>query len=386
MANPLLTRQKQVLAKVETTHGTPVSLANTDGGCRISTAAAIEPQQPTYPRDIARFTLSPLGDLPGEKAGGITLRTELNTPDDITATALEFKTFLRGCSMTVTAAHRIAIGAVSNGPYVAGETVTDATGYQGIVGHPCADGDGALYYGLVTTALSTAETLTGGTSGATATSSSGGVSAGYYAKPISDNQEALTLELQQDGYAWSITGAMGTFEVVCEASRAGYLDFNFTGAKSTYGYKAMTTGITYQTEQPPILQGAALTINEVTPVVHSARLVLGNNVVLRPDGNATSTGYLASYIPGREPKINLTVEMQSAATLDVFGLLSSGSKVPISWRVGTATGKIIWISAYLCQLINISVGDSDGLATVDLEFKCTGGVNGSEDELGLLFI
>lgn len=384
--DPFVLRQKQVLAKVETTAGTAETLTASNGGIRVQTAAAIELDQPVQPRDIARSTLTNLGALPGEKAGTITLRTEANTPDSITATAMETTQYFQACGMTVLDLYAISIGTVSGGPYTRGETVTDASGYQGLVTIAAADGDDFLYYEQVTTTLSASEVLTGASSGATATSGpTGAATAGYRVKPISNSQKTVTIALQEDGYEWKLAGAMGNLVGTFEASRAGYFEFAMTGPKESYGDVAMTTGISYQTEQPPILQGAELTINSQTVVFKSCTLDMGNTVVNRIDGNAGTTGYIAAYISQREPKLTVSYEHIEASTLDTYGQLASGTKIPVKFHVGTAVGKKIWVFADLAQVTGISIGEQDGIRTVDVEYTLTGAAAKSEDELEMVF-
>jgi len=386
MADPLLVRQKQVLRKRETAKGTAQALTSAEGGIRISADSGFEANEPSNPRDIARSTLTSLGNLPGEKSGTITVRTEINTPDSITPTAIEMQQEFQGCGCTVLDTKTNDIGAVAGGPYTRGETITDISGNTGRLLVPCENGDSNIYYAAISGSLQTTEVLTGSASGATATSSSGAYDAGHYVKPISDDQDTLTYELQEDGYAWSIKGTMGTFTATMEASRAGILEFTMNGVKATYGDKALTTGITYQTEQPPILQGAELLINSQTVVFQSATLDMGNNVVPRIDGNETSTGIKHFYISAREPTLTVTFEHIAASTLDTFGLLAAGTKVPIAFHIGTAAGKTIWIFADLGQVTGISAGDSDGIRTLDVTFTLTGAANSENDEIEMVFI
>jgi len=383
MADPLLIRQKQVLRKEESTKGTAEALVAADGGIRILVDSGFEVNEPTNPRDVARSTLTQLGYLSGEKSGTITVRSEMNTNDSITSTDLEYEEEFRGCGCTVLEVKTNTIG-TQTGNFVRGETVQDASANQGVVIAPADAGDANIYY-RGSASLQDAEGITGLTSGAIASTTSAAYVGGQYVKPQSEDPDTLTYELQEDGYAWTIKGAMGNFTATMEASRAGIFEFVMNGVKSSYGDKAFTSGITYQTEQPPILQGAELTINSVGVCFQSATLDMGNNVVPRVCGNETN-GILHYYISSRDAKLTISFEHLAAATLDTFGLLSAGTKVPIAFRVGTTATKTIWVFADLAQVTSISAGDADGIRTLDVEFTLTGAANSEDDELEIVFV
>lgn len=386
MANPLLVRKKQLLRKIESVAGTAETLAASDGGVRINVAGALEPDEPVQDRDIARSSLTRLGKLPGEKAGAINYQVEFNTPDSITANPIEMKTDFRACGYTINDAKGISIGSVS-GAYTRGETLTDASGNTGRCLIAESTGNTTLFYATISALpLQSAELITGSDSGATATSSSASANAGYYVKPVSNNQETATIRLEEDGYQWTVKGAMGNFTGTFEASRAALLDFSLQGPKHSYGDQSLTTGISYQTEQPPIMQGSGLTINGVPVVYHSITVDAGNTVVNRIDGNASDNGFIAAFISGRDPKVTISFEHVVAATLDTFGLLAAGTKVPIAFHVGSAATKKIWVFGDLSQVTNISLGDKDGLRTIDVEFSLTGAAASADDELEMVFV
>jgi len=386
--DPKLIRKAQVLGKVETTAGTAEALTAADGKCRILEGGGFEPDLPVEARGIARSSLTNLGSLPGMKAGTVNFRTEVNTPDSITGSDLEFKQFLQGSSLTVVNANGVDTdGVVAGGPFVRGETVTGGTSSAtGRLLKAFANGDDIMYVEPISGTFSSGETLTGGTSGATVDTDAVAVHSGYVVKPVSVNQDTLTVEYQEDGYAWSVKGAMSNIVGTFEASRPGYFDFNFTGPKSTFGDKALTTGITRDSEEPPIMQCSEMTIDSTTLVFHSATFDMGNNVVHRIDANACDTGIIAYWISSREPKLTVSFEHVPASVFDTFAKLDSASKVPVYFRVGTTAGKTFMFFADLAQVVNIAPGDADGIRTLDVEMMLTGAAGSSDDEFEMVFI
>ena len=385
MATPLLTRQIQVLAETETVSGTAETLVAADLVGRISEATVSNPTQPMTPREVARSSLTPLAALPAEKSIEFSIRAEINTPDLIT-TGLEYIDLFKSCGSSLSICKRQAIGSVTSGPYQMGETITDATGYQGICIAPVADGDGYMYYDLVTVELSQSEVYTGSTSGATATATADAEEAwGYTCTPISDSQETVTIRRENDGWQETGKGGMGTFTITAEASKPGYIEFTMSAVKHSYGDQAMTSGVEYDTEAPPILQDAELMIGTASVVFNSVSFDAGNNVVPRPDGNAAN-GLITYYISGRESKMTINMEQTLAADLDVYSIWENGTTREVKFRIGDTSGKMIYINGRYAQINNITKADTDGRATVDVEFMLVGSANGANDEWRISFI
>jgi hypothetical protein len=375
-------RQQQVLASVEGVAGTMETLVAGNGGVRIVVGAATSMEWPTEARNLARSTMTHLGHLVSTKSTNINFRSEVNTPDTVTASS-EHTTYLRGCGCTVIAAKAINVGTITSGPYARNETITGAGGGTGRV--LVAASATRIYYVPIAGALNNSETITG-SGGATATSSSAPYDAGWVIKPRSDGQETISLELQEDGMSYSARGCMGNAVATFENSKPGYLDFTFQGPENAVAAKAMTTGITYNTEDPPILQNAAMTINAAVVVSRQAALDFGNTVVNRPDLNAAASGFISAYISGREPKLSISMEMPPVATLPIYTLWSAGTKVPVKFACGTAAGKAVHVFADLAQITGITQGDGDGIRQADVEFTLTGAAAKSDDEWEIVMV
>lgn len=371
---PKSTEQIQVLAKQEETAGTYISLDADDSQGRISKDTSVETNQEEEARDVARSSKTPLAPLSGEKLFGINIKQEANTPDTITDPP-ENKVLIDACGneIEITACEQLDIGAVASGPFVRNEVITQTdTAATGRVLIECADGATRIVYELLTGTMETGKLLTGGTSSATATTSSGPTGAGSIIRPISASEITASIEKQEDGYAWSIAGAMGNMILTLEASKKAMWDFAFQGPKNTAGDKALTADIAYMIEQPPIVQGADCQLNDVEVIFSLAVLDEGNRVVPRKSGNVANTGILASYIPGRVPTLKVSCELPPSASLDVDGLQAAGTEIPFKAKAGTVIGKMIYLFVDNAVIVDTPLGDSDGIRTVDLLLKCVG--------------
>jgi hypothetical protein len=369
---PFLDRLQQVLAKIQTVEMTAETLAAADGKPRVDVGVAFEPQEPPIIREVARDVLSPIGILVGEKAGGITLVSEMNTPDTMT-NLLEQEALIRSCGNTVTALRRIAIGAITAGPIARNATGTGATSsatVRAVVDH--VNGVAFLNYAPISGSLGAAEVINW-TGGASCTTAGASAAYGCRVNPISSSFETITEEFQNDGFAWSIRDAMGNLSFDIDASKMGKWKFAHMGAKGTWGTKAMTTGITQDTGNPPILQDASLKIGSFLPVFSKVGFDKANKVVLRKDGNAPgNTGIRAARIDGCEPKVTITVEHELASVFDFYTSYESLTKHDLRFRLGTVAGKQILFFAGEAQFAETPKPTKlEGIVGLDLVFSLT---------------
>jgi hypothetical protein len=211
---------------------------------------------------------------------------------------------------------------------------------------------------------------------------------GHYIKPVSSYQEAATVELQQNGYAWSARSAMANMTMEAAANRAAFINFEFQGPKQTNGTKAMTASITRDNEDPPVLKNAELKLGgSFSPVFKNFSFDLQNNVVLRENGNATDgTGFETARITARDPKVTINLEHELAATFDFFGTLDAGTKTSLALHVGTAIGKQMWFFADELEFSACPIEDQDGIVGMALEAVCTGDMTDAEDEFEIIII
>jgi hypothetical protein len=383
MPTPVLKRQIQVLAKVETTPGSYEALTSAHSMGRISADSEVEYNFPMEPRDIARGTLSNLGELAGEKSFGFRIRSEINSADTVTD-ALENKAMLEACGITVQDAKAVPVGAIA-GTFTRGETIEDESANTGRLLVQAAGAAGRLLYDAISGTLVSGDAITGAASGASADASGPGANAGHILKPVSDNQKTISIGFERDGLKWQGTGVMGNLIGTFETSKKGMLEFALQGPRHDKLDEALTTGVTYQTEQPPILQGADLAINSVAVVARSITFDNQATVVLRPDMNKANTGLISAYISQRDPQMVVSFEDLPEATLDLEGLWTEGTKVPIKFNIGTAEGKIIYVFGDLAQVTGITQGDQDGISTIDVTLKLTGAANKTDDEFEIVY-
>lgn len=297
---------------------------------------------------------------------------------------LDFMWAFYGCMSEVRGASRIPIGEITVSTYVRNEIVTGGTSSATVrVIAPVIDGETHIYFEPLTGKLVTAEVLTGSISGAVSTSSSGPQVHGHFVKPVSgDNcdSEVVSIDFENDGFRWKARSSMGNMTFENGANQRMFLDFAFQGPKDTIENKAMTT-VTRDSEDPPIAKTSELKFDAFSPVWTKITFDMGNNVILRPNGNATGdSGFESARVTARDPKVTITLEHELTTAFDFFDKLDNGTKIALQHHVGTVLDKKIWFFCDELEFDELPIGDLDGITSLDVTASCTGAANDSNDE------
>ena len=370
MPNPFDTRNQQLLCAIQGTPGVMPSLGASNGKVRLLYGAVPEYQAPKETRNLARAAATQFGSLASTKAMSFALRAEVNTPDTITS-VFEYDALLRACGHSCSQYRKIPIGAITSGPIARGATMTGGTsGATGRVEIPAVNGDGFIYYTLLTGTFQ-AEALTF-TGGASATSSSVSSAHGQLVMPTKP-VEVCALELQEDGYAWSARDAMGSLSMEFENSKAGSIAFNMMGVKNAMGKKTLTSGIAYDVQDPPIFQNAQVKIGSWSPVISKLSFEEGFKNVPRGNANAANnTGLEGFRLTGvRQAKFKVTLEHVDEDTFDFYSAHDNTAKYAFQFRVGTVQGKTFWGFADQGEIRFSGSPDADGIRQAELEIICT---------------
>jgi hypothetical protein len=164
-------------------------------------------------------------------------------------------------------------------------------------------------------------------------------------------------------------------------------EFSLNGPKEDYGDQALTASIAFDTEEPPIMQAANLLLGSFSPVFRSITHAMGNNVVLRENGNAAGdSGFETARITAREPKLTIVLEHEDASDYDFFGNLDANTKIAASYRVGGTAGKIFEAHYPYLQIESIGLEDNEGIRNLSVVFAMTGAADSGDDEFEWLFI
>lgn len=366
----LLARKRQIAIKAETTEGTAISVAAADAA-RNCFEANFAPEIEQFTRDPFRSTIGALPTLPGVRTGRITYRTELAGAGDTTPPIAlpPFAVDLEACGFERISARTLAVSGIT-GTFLTGETITGGTsGATATVRIPNWAGNTDT---LVIQAISgtfTSETITGGTSAATATAGGASVEAGYLWKPSSTFTTpggpgaSHTVVQYHDGTRHELAGCRGTFTLRASTGQPVQLSFDFLGPLGPVTDVAMLSGITFPTTVPPRLLDSELYVGAYKLIYDSIELTPGNDLQVRRNANSVS-GVISTRIVARQGSGSIDPEKTLVATEDFYGKLAAASTFPINMELGKATpGNRFFVHCPRVIYRGMSEGDR-GLVTV----------------------
>ncbi len=377
--------RKRVLAvKEETTEGTVNAPAAADANILIYETRS-NAEVPFFDRRPAEASFSPRPGIPGGKGGNITGRFELRGSGTAT-TAPGWFNLIEQCNMAAVDLESIAIGAITSGPFTAGETITGGTsGATATVAWDAADGDAVIYVHTVTSGpFNSSETLTGGTSGATATSSGANTLAGKGVRPSSSRGTgdggSATVDVYKDGLLERYRGCRGTFRIAAQVDEPGFVEVTFQGAYVSTTDTALLGGITHETTLPPLAENIGLTIGGYSPDLTTLGLDFGNNLFLKKSINAAN-GVKAARITGRTPGGELDPDFVTVASHDFMGRWTAGTEALLQCQFGTTAGNRVRIVAPSTQYAEIGDGDRDDEHVAQARLRLNRSADAGDDEL-----
>ncbi len=337
--------RRQLAVKEESVEGTAETLSASDATLLLEGSdIGFEDQTEMFEREVVQQSYSRFTDLAGVE-GGMIRGACLLRGSGTSTVAPSWDTHLKACGMGRKDALYIIITGIS-GTFVHGETIT------------------------------------GGTSSATATISGTPANGGFIYEPISTGMISATVGYYHDGTRELIYGARGNWSLRGETGQPAFMVFEYTGVTDDPSDTALLSP-TYETTVPPVLKGTNLVFDAFSPKVGAIGIDLQNAVALRKDmGHAK--GAHSARIGGRNPQLTVSPEMDLIANFDFYGRLRGETLHKTIFDVGSVSGNRFKVISPETQIGQDTPSDRDGVSTVDLTCGMKGNVSYTDAEVSLL--
>lgn len=380
----MLTRRRQLAAKIETEEGTLETLTKDDAKLIIENPI-VDIDPPMHERAPVGSSLTKVGDIAGKRIASLSFSMKLRG-SGLAAQDAEWFKLLRGCGWKTSALSIISIGPVTGGPFLHGETITGGTsGATGRVVIETADGAASLYFVPISGTFQQAEVITGGTSGATTNTASDPSDAGRELKPISDPDTVPSLSLAsfEDGVKKSLKGVRGKVKLNFKTGEPTVMEFEYNGAFAGIVDESLLTDVTHETTIPPCLLNAFLSIGGFPVKASEVEIDWANTLGPRDDVNEAE-GVLSYVISDRKPAGSFMSEMEKLAGHDFIGKWIAGDKMVLDVTVGSQAGNKFRFYIPKAQYTKVADEDREGIAGVRASFLLTGSLEPGDDELTIL--
>ena len=411
----LLTRKRQITAKVEAAEGTfetglDTATAPGDEGFDNADFHVISPSMTPSPllfdRNVVKGDLTPLDQFaPGVAAIELSFGVELaghvdNATADFVAPPLA--KLLNACgfqSVPITPLGSFVDTAFDTGTvFKHGETLTGSptASEQPCFGEHVAAldatsiTDGRLWcYNVDTSpAPGNAETYTGGTTG-TADTLDGTVGNDRWGfSPVSDpaTVKSLSMIYFVDGKRMRIQGARGNAEFVFEHANPARIQFTFQGIVASYIDGLLIPSPLIQQKTPLASLGSGLKIADsgggsiFSTVVYNSLSVNTNNTLTLREDSSDSDGWVAAAISARAMQGSINMDEVINTTYDIHTKMRLGTTQAMRWHVGNAItgtsandGNNFYFRIPAFQWSSISEGNRDEVTVWDAQFTLGAG-------------
>lgn len=374
--------------KEEATPGTVESMTSSEVVVPLRNGYVTTPEINQIDLEELRSVSSHSVDVPGRAAISFAISHILRGPGDL-VTAPAVAPLVKAAMFTGSAAKTIAIGAITSGPYVAGETITGGTSSAtGLVLQRTLTGAASLPYLPLTGTMQSGEVLTGGTSSATSTTSAGPIDGGYAFRPAdSDFTSAGHVSsciLYRDGFAWTGRGCLADMTMEFSNNGPCVISQTFQGAFDSHSDTALfgVSAFPESTVVVPKFSNVDLTFDDFKPTdISTVTVNWPTGVLPIEDANdAAADGVLHSDYDRKAtpPTITLSVAQIALATFDYFTKLKASTTVAFEMTHGAtgSAGTKHTLSAPKAQFQSItSARNEPDRATFDVTLKLTGSNN-----------
>ena len=384
-----LAKKVGILSVLETTPGTdPGSgysgvLINEDG-------FDIKPTGDKIERKALTTSLSPQGHVIGAKGYELTCQAELKggglSGSDVVAPELD--TLIQACAMKKEDLLVLSVSSVS-GTFEQGEEITDTTAGAslGYLADVVVSGTSATLYIYAYTgqAVTSGDTITGGTSSASGTAGSSTEGLCYHPVSSESDMKTATIHCYRDGIRHVITYCMGTFDLNLQVGNYPVASFTLSGVYADPTDQS-DPSVTYSDITPPLVLDAGLQIGSVDMSLTCATALavgLKNTVSPRKCMNAAD-GISGYRITARSPAGSIDPETTDISSFNPWQDWKNAGTEKIYCQIGSSAGNRIRPLVPNALYESVSYGNRDGILTYALPFTCKKGATG-DDEFWLFF-
>lgn len=201
--------------------------------------------------------------------------------------------------------------------------------------------------------------------------------------PVSSSHESVTIYYFSDGgKLYKLTGCRGNVSFAMEAG--GIIKANFTMTGHCAQPTDVSAGaVTYDSTVPPAIVAGTFSVNTYAATIGALNFDMSNTVATPPDINA-SDGYAEIRITSRDPNGSIDPEEVLIATHDFESEYRAGTSMAISiGSIGGSAGNIINVDMPAVYYREMSMGDRDGIRTLELPFGMAEST--TNDEISLAY-
>lgn len=203
--------------------------------------------------------------------------------------------------------------------------------------------------------------------------------------PISSSFESASVYAFWDGLRIKVLGAQTNLEIDLLAGEFGRFIWTVRGEYQRPTDNAAPASITYDTQDPPVIQSLAFTMGVSSLIAQQLNLNLNNEFAVRPDLNAVD-GVRDIRITARNTGGSFNPETEKEADFAFFSRWENATLNALTATVGATGGNIFQATAPNALFESVTPGDREGIRIYDIPLRlATSTETALDDEIKLIF-
>jgi hypothetical protein len=197
------------------------------------------------------------------------------------------------------------------------------------------------------------------------------------------NVKTLTMAIYQDGQLKKLSGAAGTFQMVCPTGRTAYFTFDFQGIWVAPDEAAILAP-TYPTPLGLRYASSTTTWDGEAMCLENITLDSGNTVTMKECAGSVS-GYDYALVTNRVVTVTGNPEAVPFGEQNRFNQLIDNGQEILTWNLDGPTNSVLTITAPKAQIIDIKEGDRNGFVVDDITWQCNRNGSNIDQEISMTF-
>jgi len=189
--------------------------------------------------------------------------------------------------------------------------------------------------------------------------------------PVSSSFSSVTIHYMIDGVRHKVTGCRGNVAITANVGEIPTLDFSFTGIYNAPDDSALLTP-TYANQDDPLIfkngNTSSFQLLSYAGALQSFSMDLGNSLTYRE----LIGGSKEVLITDRAVTGSVTIEAVTMATKDFFAAAVDDDAAlgNLQFTHGNVAGNIVQFTSSKVDIGDVSYGDSDGIAMLNIPYTC----------------
>lgn len=217
---------------------------------------------------------------------------------------------------------------------------------------------------------------------------------------VAVNSPSISIYSNLDGEARRLLGGRGDFTLGGETGKVLKFAFTMQGSPDDEVDELQIAGVSLSTLAAPKFAGAIFSVgydrdaaldSPTGTAAHFGTCIPAKSIEFAPGnsiedrrGQCAASGVISARVVDRDPQLTIEFEKVGVGAFDWKRIMRRGVAVRLGFVIGTAVGNRVGIVLPSCQVVEVTDGEADGLATNQVTLRPRRLREAGDDEFALI--